>query len=517
PELSRNVSAILSERLLQTSRQHLNAEPEQVLVLVGAAAGLAHGLARTLARLSGRSTLLVDFLGAGAGAHAGAATFGLGDLRGGRLRPGAATPGAGLSAGVAASDAGPAAGPGGALTVVRGDAGADGAPAPDLPAALGHLGDCYHYAVVALPDGHPALTAHLLHYATRILVAGPVTALPALRARLAALPLPDGARSNLRLLLTEAPAAVRPTVATLELFEEELGAPVRAIVPADGERAPEAVAALARWLAGQRVGLALGAGGAKGYAHLGALRALRAAGVPFDCVTGVSIGAIVGAAVATGATAGWIEAAFEAGASRVVRPTLPVFGMLSNRALRDWLRGDEMYGRRLLEDLPIPFAVSAADLTEGREIVVRRGPIWRAVLASAAIPGMYPPVRLGRHWLVDGGVVNPVPVSTAQALGADVVIAVDLSEPLAARQEPGPGRPATLRPPWLATNMLRARDIMMSEIRAHTLGEPSVVVKPQVEGVKLHNFEQGKRFVEAGQAAAEAVLPHLRKQLPWLN
>lgn len=506
PELSRNISAILSERLLHTSRQQVADEPEQLIVVVGLDAALTRALGDAVAHLSGRSTLCVDFVTETAADLSGRPVHTLDDLVEGRLRAGAVPPIPGAPV------------TGGSLTVVHGRQATSDA-AVDLPALLGRLGDQYHYVLVTLPFGHPLLSTHLLAYATRIVAAGAVTALPVLRARLAGLPLSARGRAALRLVLTEAPPQLRPTVETLDLLTGELGAPVRGVLPGGTVTASTgAVAALARWLVGQRIGLALGAGGAKGFAHLGALRVLERVGVPLDCVAGVSIGAIVGAAVAMRVDSAWIAGAFKRGVSRVFRPTLPLYSILSNRVLGAWLRSEEMFGRHRIEGLPLPFAVSAADLTEGREIVVRQGPVWKAVLASAAIPGIYPPVNVGRHWLVDGGVVNPVPVSTAQLLGADIVIAVDLSEPLAPRQEPDlDERAREPRPPRLPTNILRSRDIMMSEIRAHTLGEPSVLIKPAVRTVALSDFGEGAQFIEAGAAAAEAILPQLRERLPWLG
>lgn len=268
-----------------------------------------------------------------------------------------------------------------------------------------------------------------------------------------------------------------------------------------------------------RISVVLGGGGVKGFAHIGVLRALERAGVPIDCVAGASIGALIGAAVARGWPADRVEEVLHAGTSRVFRPTVPLRSLLSSQGIKGYLRRDELCGDRLIERLPVPFAVTATDLTEGREVVIRRGLLWQAVMASAAIPGFYPPVQVGGHWLVDGGVVNPVPVSTAQLLGADVVIAVDLSEPLTAREELTAGEDAaeTSHPPLLAINLMRARDIMMSEIRAHTVGEPGVLIKPEIEGVALRNFSEGGRFIAAGEAAAEAALPALRERLPWLT
>jgi NTE family protein len=116
--------------------------------------------------------------------------------------------------------------------------------------------------------------------------------------------------------------------------------------------------------------------------------------------------------------------------------------------------------------------------------------------------------------LVDGGVVNPVPVATAQLLGADVVMAIDLSEPLAARQEATwDGQPP--RKPTLLDSILRSRDIMMSEIRQHTVGEPAILIKPEVRGISLRNFGDGARFIEPGERAARDAVRRIHELLPW--
>ena len=497
PELLRNVSTILSERLLQTNRLQLSLEPAEVVVVVGAPPAMTRALAAAVARLAALPTLFVEG-NADPVAGDGGRAFALADLLGGRLRP-------------------PVPGAAGELTVVRAPATeAHDSGAPDLSTALGRLAGDYRYVLVALPFDHPALMPHLLAHAARILVTGRAEDLPGLRTRLAGLPAPETTRGAVGILLVDAPARLRPTAATLQLLSEELGAPVRTILPATspGDTA-EAALPLARWLVKRRIGLALGAGGAKGYAHLGALRVLRRAGIPLDAITGTSIGACVGGCAATGMTVEQAEWVVLGAPKVVLRPGVPLYGVSGSQGIAARLRDERAFGERRIEDLPIPFAASAADLTEGREIVLRRGALWRAVLASMAIPGIYPPVQIGRHWLVDGGVVNPVPVGTARLLGADLVIAVDLSDPLKPRQEPAPGRPSSARPPLLFANILRAREIMMSEIRAHTVGEPSVLIKPRVDG--LWNYGEAERFIAAGEEAAEAILPELREQLPWLG
>ena len=153
----------------------------------------------------------------------------------------------------------------------------------------------------------------------------------------------------------------------------------------------------------------------------------------------------------------------------------------------------------------------------GREIVIRHGPVWQAVLASAALPGFFPPVRLGGNTLVDGGVVNPVPVSAVQLLGADKVIAVDISASLNPPQELSDEKQTTQRLPNMFSNMLRSIDIMAAQIRAHTTNEPGILIKPEIAAMSLPPVPQGRAADEAGAAAAEAALPALIKELPWLR
>lgn len=497
PELSRNINTILSERLLHTNRQQVAEKPAQVIVGVDSDAQLWRAVAATTARLSSRAVLLVELTGTAQGGD-----FTLADLLGGRLHPGVSTVGELTGEGT--------------LTVVRGTGHED---ATSLPASLGRLEADYHLLFVVLPGDHPLLTTQLLAYATRTLVAGRIGALQALRQQLDALPRMGsvGVSADVGTIITAAPQRLRGTVATLDLLQSELGAPVRAIMPDGGERYARELAAFGRWLVGQRIGVVFGAGGPKGFAQVGALRVLRRAGLPIDVVAGTSVGALIGGGVAMELTTEAIEASVTTLIDTLFRPTVPLHAILSSRALARWARSDQAFGNRMLEDLPIPYAVSAADLTVGREIVIRRGRLWQAVMASAAIPGIYPPVMIGQHWLVDGGVVNPVPVSIAQLLGADLIVALDLSEPLAPRQELILDDAPAPRVPYLPDTLLRSRDIMMSEIRSHTVGEPAVLINPKVAGVSLRNVRDAAPYTAAGEAATEEVLPRLRRLLPWLG
>ncbi|CAG0909307.1 unnamed protein product [Cyprideis torosa] len=177
------------------------------------------------------------------------------------------------------------------------------------------------------------------------------------------------------------------------------------------------------------VGLALGGGGAKGWAHIGILRSLIEAGITPDVVAGTSIGAVVGGFYACGqldALEDWVT---RLSFSRVV--SLMDFrfngGLIEGDRLFKSLGEDLKISEQNIESLKVPFGAVATHLDRGTEVWLREGSVLKSVRASAALPGLFSPTRLNGHWLVDGGLVNPVPVSLCRALGADFVIAVDLN------------------------------------------------------------------------------------------
>ena len=403
---------------------------------------------------------------------------------------------------------------------VRGMGTDDASAGPgELVARVGRLGEDFHYTLVILPPDHRSLTVGLLTIATRVLLVAALDEMAQLRATLANLPMPadDYPHPELAVILTDTSDHLNLTLAMTDILDRELGVSVRGLIPATVAKQPPAIATVARWLVGQRIGWVLGAGGARGFAHIGALAALRRARLPVDCATGSSVGAIISAGVSGMMPLSYIEAALTGGALRVFRPTFPLHGVLSSRALANWFQRGDVYGHVLIEQMPRPFAVSAADLREGREIVIRRGLLWKATLASAAIPGIYPPVQIGPHMLVDGGVVNPVPISVARLLGADIVVAVDLTVPIGPHGEVGESGLVPARVPTLVDSILRSRDIIMSEIRSHTVDDSAILIIPKVTRVAMRKFVEGKQYMNTGEEAVEEVLPRLREVLPWLN
>jgi len=275
----------------------------------------------------------------------------------------------------------------------------------------------------------------------------------------------------------------------------------------------------ARELAGLKVGLALGAGSFKGYAHAGVLDVILQAGIPIDYIAGTSIGAAVAALYAAGYG---MEASLRIldrmGAS-AFRLTLPTSSLLSSSGLRTSVR--RTTGERRIEDLPVPLAIVAADIATQREVVFTRGLLWPALLATVSIPGIYPPQRMGRYILVDGGICNPVPSRVAADMGADVVIAVRLISRPVPRAPELEAAAATGKVPSVLQAIMRSIEVMQSKISADTASAATIVIEPMTADVSygwgLRNFSQGRRYIAAGEAAAREALPRIASALPWLR
>jgi len=191
---------------------------------------------------------------------------------------------------------------------------------------------------------------------------------------------------------------------------------------------------------GERVGLALGSGAARGWAHIGVIRGLEEAGIKPEIVCGSSIGSVVGAAYATGKLdrfEDWVRRLDWRQVASYFDVTLRG-GIIRARKVFDAMA--EEVPDQPIENLALPFAAVATDLTSGHEVWFRDGSLYDALRASVALPGFVTPAKVDGRWLVDGGLVNPVPVSLCRALGADTVIAVDLNTTLVGRRATGSRR-----------------------------------------------------------------------------
>jgi NTE family protein len=293
------------------------------------------------------------------------------------------------------------------------------------------------------------------------------------------------------------------------------------------------------------IGLALGGGGARGFAHIGVIRTLLLHGIVPDIIVGTSIGAVVGGCFAAGqmdSLADWAGSLTKRGILGYLDISLAGSGLIGGGRLA--ARLEETLGDTLIETLPIRFATITTEVGTGHEIWLTRGRLSEAMRASYALPGIFPPVGLDGRWLVDGALVNPVPVSAARVLGARLVIAVNLSsdilgrsmivagdetstpaEPLheEAKERRGFGRifgaehslkrqfAGSGRRPSIPTVMVDAFNIMQDRItRARLAGDPpDVTINPRVGNVGWFDFHRAREAIDAGARASERVLDEI--------
>jgi NTE family protein len=259
-----------------------------------------------------------------------------------------------------------------------------------------------------------------------------------------------------------------------------------------------------------RIGVALGAGGSKGFAHLGVLRVLRDNGIPVDAISGTSIGSIIAALYAAGFDLDHIQEGMR-GADRVVRRwRLSRSAVWSDRGLREIL---EQAGAELrFDDLWLPFAAVATDLTRGTCLALTSGPLWPAVQASCAIPGVFPPVQIDESYLVDGGISCPVPVDAVRDLGADFVIAVDLSEAPAEDAIDGLPWPLRGRRPHVVNVLGRVREVQRWQLDRYSVRAANVVIRPGLGRWRWRDFSRNAdAYAIAGERAALQALPAIRE------
>lgn len=261
-----------------------------------------------------------------------------------------------------------------------------------------------------------------------------------------------------------------------------------------------------------KIGIALGAGSARGWAHIGVLRALEKAGIKPQMVCGASIGALVGAVYAGGDLDGlehWVR-------DLTWRRVLGFFdisfsgGFLKGAKLIAYLR-DNLLDKRV-QDLALPFGAVATDLRSGREIWLREGSATDVVRASIALPGLFTPFELDGRLLVDGALVNPVPVSLCRAMGADFVIGVDLGESPFNRALRGQDRE---RPLNMIEVVAESISIMQARItRSRLAGEPAdILITPRLGEVGALDYHHAAASIKTGHAATEMVLPQIRELL----
>lgn len=298
--------------------------------------------------------------------------------------------------------------------------------------------------------------------------------------------------------------AVSPSLPALRALRRALGLVGVAALAACSSTPPAGAGAKATQGASVpaiKVGIALGGGAAKGFAHIGVIKMLEANGFAPAVVAGTSAGSVVGALYASGMNAFELqEKAVALDEAKIRDLQLSSGGLLVGQKLEDYV--NEQVRRVPLERLAKPFVAVATRLEDGERTVFARGNTGQAVRASSSVPGVFQPVTIGRFHYVDGGVVSPVPVDAARELGADVVIAVDISSK--ARGQTPSGMLGTLS---------QSVAIMGQKLGQAELARADVIVRPQVLDIGGADFTQRATAILEGEKAALAAMPQIRERV----
>ena len=293
-----------------------------------------------------------------------------------------------------------------------------------------------------------------------------------------------------------------------------------------------------------KIGLALGSGASRGWSHIGVIKALVAAGIDPDVVCGTSVGAMIGGSYVAGnleKLEDWVRGSTRADVLRFFDVKLTSAGFVDTDRL-SWFLQEYVAGEsRRIEDLPKKFAAVSTDLQTGREVWFTEGGLADAVRASMAMPGLFPAVRVDKRWLVDGGLVNPIPVSVCHALGADIVIAVNLNSGIVGKRNSGdrvtapaevkgvlgnfkqqareysnsifPAREKEDEPPGLFYAIANSIYIFQDRItRSRLAGDPAdVLLSPKVSQIGILEFHRAAEAIEEGERCVNAALAEIRR------
>jgi NTE family protein len=250
-----------------------------------------------------------------------------------------------------------------------------------------------------------------------------------------------------------------------------------------------------------RIGLALGGGAARGFAHIGVIKVLEAQGIHPEIIVGTSAGAVVGALYAAGNSGFDLQKqAIKLDETKISDWSMPDRGVLKGESLQNFV--NDAVGQRPIEALKKRFAVVATDLHSGESILFRTGNTGMAVRASATVPGVFRPVSISGHEYVDGGLSSLVPVRSTRQMGADVVIAVDIS-----------ARPGNQPVKGTLDILLQTFTIMGQNLARYELKEADVVIQPRVSSVGATDFQARHDAILEGERAAQAALPQIREAI----
>ncbi|MGK0619439.1 patatin-like phospholipase family protein [Meiothermus cerbereus] len=267
----------------------------------------------------------------------------------------------------------------------------------------------------------------------------------------------------------------------------------------------------------KRFGMALGGGGARGYAHIGVMRVLEREGFRPSVMAGTSMGSIMAAIFAAGHTADSVQQ---------VLSQMSFWRFLDLNPLNDMLNFSELvrflepHIPRQMEDFPIPLGITATDLITGTEVYFRQGDVFQAMRASIAYPGVINPIWVGEQLLADGGILNQIPVDPVRFLGAERVIAVDVTPLEVLHEQPQKKtwwqqifrRGIDVNPIQNVYRSVEIMQIRLAEVKL-AVSRPDLVLRPRLEGIGLFSFQQLEQAIQDGETAAEGKLEEIRELL----
>jgi len=260
----------------------------------------------------------------------------------------------------------------------------------------------------------------------------------------------------------------------------------------------------------KKIGLALGSGAARGLAHVGVLEVLKKEGIPIDMIAGTSAGAVIGATYAWSTDTDQIkEQALEVNWRKLaplIDPSLPKTGLIKGKRIKNLL-ASYIGGNIKFSDLKIPFACVATDIETGEEVVIDRGLVPEALRASISVPAVFTVVKRGDRYLVDGGLVNPVPVSVVKRMGADFIIAVNVMPDVTDRTE------KMNKEPNIFQIIMQSIYITTYSLVRSSVEDADILIEPQVVHIGAGDFQKAQELILRGEQAAQSAIPEIKRML----
>ncbi|MCK5450069.1 patatin-like phospholipase family protein [Candidatus Pacearchaeota archaeon] len=258
----------------------------------------------------------------------------------------------------------------------------------------------------------------------------------------------------------------------------------------------------------QKIGIALGSGGASGFAHIGVLKVLEENNFQVSSIVGCSIGAIIGACYALDSN---IKEEKKVLFSLTKKDLIKLAdlnfqkkGLIYGKNIRNFIKS--LIGDKTFSDTKIPLKILATDLESGKEVVIDKGKLVDAIMASISIPGIFPPVRLNGKLLVDGGLINPTPTDIVKKMGADIIIGVDLTMK----------NKMKLKNPNIFQTLMRSYEIVRTQSTKYHINREDnnlLIIKPNINELMFFNFYKSQKFIKEGERVARKALPDIKSLL----